>query len=423
MTILASVCLVAAALSCLADAQNYQKPAQRPQSLKPNVVPEQHQLPQQPNHIPPKQQQPGKTPFTTESSQSCEVEAAYKIQCGPQDISAPVCGNINCCFDGRMCYYGKAVTVQCTKDAQFIVVVARDATLPNIDLESVSLLGTGPGCTPVGSTSAFAIYQFPVTACGTAMMEEPGVLIYENRMLSSYEVGVGPYGSITRDTTYELLFQCRYIGSTIEALVIEVLLIPPPGPIAVLGPIRVELQLANGVCPFKGCHEEDVVYGSFYTEGDYPVVKILRDPVYVQIQLLERTDPNLVLILGRCWTTSDPNPYSFPQWDLLIDGCPYRDNRYQTALEAVSGVAIPPHYKRFIFKMFTFVDQSTLSPLKQKVFIHCNTVVCVPSAGDNCQPGCFRKRREAGQVTQRDSQNSALVSSMEVQFVSPAQTS
>jgi len=62
------------------------------------------------------------------------------------------------------------VTVQCTKDAQFIVVVARDATLPNIDIESVSLLGTGPGCTAVGTNSAFAVYQFPVTACGTIMM-------------------------------------------------------------------------------------------------------------------------------------------------------------------------------------------------------------------------------------------------------------
>lgn len=63
-----------------------------------------------------------------------------------------------------------SVTLQCTKDAQFIVVVARDATLPNIDLESISFLESGQNCEPVGITSAFAIYQFPVTACGTVMM-------------------------------------------------------------------------------------------------------------------------------------------------------------------------------------------------------------------------------------------------------------
>jgi len=127
-----------------------------------------------------------------------------------------------------------SVTLQCTKDGQIIIVVARDATLPNIDLDSVSFLGDGPMCNPVGTTSAFAIYQFSVTSCGTVMMvragsdltlkldiyyflygnnedlnttnvlqEEPGVIIYENRMSSSYEVALGPLGAITRDSQYE----------------------------------------------------------------------------------------------------------------------------------------------------------------------------------------------------------------------------
>lgn len=64
----------------------------------------------------------------------------------------------------------------------------------------------------------------------------------------------------------------------------------------------------------------DVAYSSFYTEADYPVTKVLRDPVYVEVQLIERTDPNLVLTLGRCWTTTSPNPHTLPQWDILVDG-------------------------------------------------------------------------------------------------------
>lgn len=64
------------------------------------------------------------------------------------------------------------MTVQCTRDGQFVVVVARDATLPHIDVDSISLLETnGPSCTPVDFTSAFAIFQFPVTACGTTVKE------------------------------------------------------------------------------------------------------------------------------------------------------------------------------------------------------------------------------------------------------------
>lgn len=60
------------------------------------------------------------------------------------------------------------MTVQCTRDGQFVVVVARDATLPSIDVESVSLLETDdPACAPVDVTSAFAIFQFSATSCGT----------------------------------------------------------------------------------------------------------------------------------------------------------------------------------------------------------------------------------------------------------------
>ena len=52
-----------------------------------------------------------------------------------------------------------------------------------------------------------------------------------------------------------LLFQCRYIGASIEALVIEVVLNEAPQPIAALGPMRVDLMLGNGVCTQKGCYE------------------------------------------------------------------------------------------------------------------------------------------------------------------------
>lgn len=379
--------------------QQPQKPAQTPSVFKPSGA-----------------KQP--------SAQSCEVERSVRVPCGLPDISAAGCESINCCFDGQQCYFGKAVTVQCTKDAQFIVVVARDATLPNIDLETISLLGTGQGCSHVDSNSGFAIYQFPVTACGSVVMEEPGVIIYENRMSSSYEVGVGPLGAITRDSYYELLFQCRYIGTSVETVVVEVLpLQNPPPPVAALGPIRVHLRLANGQCNAKGCNEEDVAYSSFYSEADYPVTKVLRDPVYVDVQLLEKSDPNLVLTLGRCWTTTSPNPHSLPQWDILIDGCPYRDDRYLSSLVPVgpsSGVEFPSHHRRFIFKMFTFVDPNSMEPLKEQVYIHCSTAVCTTTAGHSCEPSCFRNKRDLSAVNQMPAEPKVVVSVGPV-IISPAQ--
>lgn len=60
--------------------------------------------------------------------------------------------------------------MQCTRDGQFVVVVSRDATLPQIDVDSVSLLETNDAsCSPIDMTSAFAIFQFPVTNCGTTI--------------------------------------------------------------------------------------------------------------------------------------------------------------------------------------------------------------------------------------------------------------
>lgn len=130
------------------------------------------------------------------------------------------------------------MTVQCTRDGQFVVVVAQDATDPRIDVNSISLLQSdGPSCTPVDFTDVFVIFQFPMTSCGTTMKEvgglqsswfakrkvffffcsirclikhtnasilqEEGYIVYENHMSSSYEVGIGPRGSITRDSHFE----------------------------------------------------------------------------------------------------------------------------------------------------------------------------------------------------------------------------
>ncbi|XP_051917533.1 protein pygopus-like [Hippocampus zosterae] len=360
------------------------------------------------------------TPFNR-----CDVYTTARVPCGRDDISAEACDALQCCYNGGMCYFGKTVTVQCTKDAQFIVVVARDATLPSIDLETFSLLGDGPGCMPVDSNSVFAIYQFPVTTCGTVVTEEPGMIIYENRMTSSYEVAMGPLGAITRDSSYDLLFQCRYRGTSVETIVAEIFQ-PHEHPAAVFarGPISVQLRLGNGRCLTKGCDEEEVAYNSYYLAADYPVTRILRDPVYVEVQLMDRSDANLVLNLGRCWTTTSENPHSLPQWDILINGCPNRDDRYTSSLIPVgpnSGLEFPRHYRRFSFQMFTFVDPNSLEPQKEQVYIHCSTSICNAGAGFSCEPNCLsRRRRDAKDAVKKMAEPRIVASSGPLQMISRA---
>ncbi|KAJ8378478.1 hypothetical protein AAFF_G00239420 [Aldrovandia affinis] len=360
----------------------------------------------------------GVTPFDR-----CQVSDFERVPCGDSDINGADCEAINCCFDQAQCFYAKEVTVQCLRDGQFVVVVASDATLPRLNLDSVSLRegGAVAPCTPVGNTAAFTVFQFPVSACGTTMKEDGGYVLYENQLSSSYDVGVGTLSSITRDTVLELSFQCRYVGSEVVSLVAEVNTVPPPLSVAAPGPLRVELRLANGQCDAKGCSDANV-YSSYYDAADYPVTKVLRDPVHVEVRILERTDPNIVLMLEHCWATSTFSPLSRPQWSLLVDGCPYHDDWYLTTLVPVdgsSGLMNPTHYKRFIVKMFTFVDPVSLLPPKETVFIHCSTTVCHPSAADSCEHRCGRQRRHATKGEAWSSEETAVVSSEQLIMVAP----
>ena len=52
-----------------------------------------------------------------------------------------------------------------------------------------------------------------------------------------------------------LMFQCKYSGQSVEALVFDVNSLPPPLPVAALGPLRIELLLGSGQCYHKGCIE------------------------------------------------------------------------------------------------------------------------------------------------------------------------
>ncbi|XP_077451331.1 zona pellucida sperm-binding protein 4-like [Stigmatopora argus] len=385
----------------------------------------------------------------TDAGLTCQVDAHHRIPCGPPGISPSQCQEIGCCFDGGDCFYGKhgrpnlfiyfsilqlQFYFQCTKDGQMIVVICKEATEPCVDLDSISLMANEPGCGAVDSTSAFTIYQFPVTACGSVVREEPGILVYENSMSAFYEVFLGAHGTITRDSRFELAIQCRYAGASVAALIWEAERLPAPPPVAAPGALNVDLRLGKGRRTVKGQMDEEVVFDYFYEESDYPVTKELREPIYVEVRIVGKNDPNLVLNLRRCWATGDSYPQSMPQWDLLLHGCPCAEGHYSTTVvpvDASSGLEYPSHHRRFFFRMFSFVStrpadpskggpaqQQVATALRQKVFIHCETTVCIPHAGNNCEPQCFRMKRDLAGIKQTSGQSdSTLVSSLEIQFI------
>ncbi|KAG2457958.1 ZP4 protein, partial [Polypterus senegalus] len=315
----------------------------------------------------------------------CAVVDSEKLPCGgSSSITQADCEASNCCYDSSSsnspCYYANDVTVQCTLDGQFVVVVSENVTLPSLDLGSIQLVdSSSPSCSPVTSLSSFVMYQFPVSACGStvqklkppAMTSEIAVILmslfqlsggnvtYQNTMSAAITVRSGPEGSITRDSVYKLFFQCTYSGSQDVQVEAEVYTVAPPLPVVEQGPFDLELVIAT-----------DSSYGSYYMDADYPVTKTLRDPVAVEVHIVNRTDPNLVLTLGDCWVTPGPSASSQPQWSLLVNGCPYAGDNYLTSLvtvDSTSGVDYPSHYKRFVFEMFAFVDPVAQQALAEKV--------------------------------------------------------
>ncbi|KFV79422.1 Zona pellucida sperm-binding protein 4, partial [Struthio camelus australis] len=321
------------------------------------------------------------------SSSVCSaVDSQDRLPCASVPINWGECEERGCCYNPRdrvkPCYYGNTVTAHCTPDGQFSIAVSRDVTLPPIILESVHLAsGHSSGCIPVVKNNVFVVYQFPLSACGTTFQVVGDQGIYENELVASRDVKTGKLGSITRDSTFRLHVRCSYpISGNFIPLSVQVFTLPPLPAVSQPGPLSLEMRIAS-----------DESYRSYYTDGDYPVVKALRDPIYAEVQILQRMDPALVLVLHHCWATPSIHPHQQPQWPVLVDGCPYKGDNYQTQLVPLgtaSGLQFPSHYQRFTLYTFTFVDATSQQMLSGLVHLHCSASVCHQSIQGSCTTTC-----------------------------------
>ncbi|NXP69779.1 ZP1 protein, partial [Ramphastos sulfuratus] len=315
--------------------------------------------------------------------EQCQV-AAGKMPCvAPQGREA--CLQAGCCYNDMdrvtPCYYGNTATVQCLLDGHFVVVVPRGLGTQPYNLDSVRLASSQPGCEPLGLSEAFVMFRFAVTQCGTTLQVIEDQLIYENQLISTLDVQGSTRGSITRDSIYILQARCIYNASDLLPLHMEVAVPPTSIPLAMLGPLGLQLRIAT-----------DETYSSYHPSGDYPLVKVLRDPIYVEVRLLQKTDPNLVLVLHQCWAAPSANPAAEPQWPILVDGCPFTGDNYRTQLiplgPASPQLPFPSHYQRFAISTFTFVEPPSMAALEGEVYISCSASVCHLAQTEPCRPSC-----------------------------------
>ncbi|KAM9379766.1 zona pellucida sperm-binding protein 4 [Phaethornis superciliosus] len=326
------------------------------------------------------------------SSSVCSaVPSQDRLPCVPLPVTQGDCEARGCCSDPQdrlnPCYFGSTVTARCTPEGQFSIAVSRDVTLPPIILGSLQLAsGHQSGCLPAMTTNAFAVYQFPVSACGTTFQVNGDQVIYENELVASRDVRTGDRGSVTRDSTFRFRVRCSYpiTGSTVP-LGVQVFTLPPLPAVSQPGPLALELCIAS-----------DGGYTSYYADRDYPLVKTLRDPLYAEVKILQRTDPDLVLVLQHCWATPSSDPQQQQQWPVLVAGCPYAGDNYQTELVPLghaSGLLFPSHYQRFTLYTFTFVDSTSQEMLSGLVYLHCSASLCHRSLQEPCTSICPARAR------------------------------
>ncbi|XP_055459961.1 zona pellucida sperm-binding protein 4 [Psammomys obesus] len=328
------------------------------------------------------------------STEVCSaVPVKERLSCAPSPTSPQDCEELGCCYSSEeeetgLCYYGNTVTFHCTREGRFSIAVSRNVTSPPLRSGSLHLVFRNDSeCDPVMTTPTFVLFQFPVTSCGTRRQITGDEAVYENELVAIRDVRASQRGSITRDSIFRLRVSCTYsVLSNTSPINLQVLTLPPPLPKPQPGSLSLELQIAK-----------DRNYGSYYGADDYPLMKLLQDPIYVEVSILHRTDPSLGLLLDQCWATPSPNPFHQLQWPILVKGCPYAGDNYQTKRIPVQKAPdpFPSHHQRFSISTFSFTNAGREGQVfGGQVYLHCSALVCQPAGTPSCTAICPASRRK-----------------------------
>ncbi|NXK92436.1 ZP2 protein, partial [Formicarius rufipectus] len=288
------------------------------------------------------------------------------------------------------------VAAVCTQDGHMDFEILADSTTPVLDLNTLKL--RDPACRPAYKSplNDRVWFHVPLNGCGTRYWFDGEKIVYENEV-RALQTDL-PLSRISRDSELRLTVLCSFSGGD-ASLTIKVHDHPSLPSSVNRGPLSLVLL----------SYPEDS-YRQPYREDQYPIVRYLRQPIFLEVQVLNRNDPNLHLVLDDCWATASQDPSSLPQWNIVVDGCEYDLDSYRTVFHPVGrGVSYANYRQRLEVKTFAFVSGD--KALSHLVYFHCSVLLCDRFHPDSplCMARCPRPSRSKRESRVLDG-NSATVS-------------
>ncbi|XP_026089540.1 uncharacterized protein LOC113063394 [Carassius auratus] len=287
---------------------------------------------------------------------------------------------------------------ECFPNGTITAIIPKLESVPHLLPGELTL--RDPACKPYDTEDYFAYFHFNVTSCGTTRKFVGYTMIYENEVTWKKDKPL-PKTSEKPEAEYRFTVSCIYIANATQSVIFStVSQFSEPYADVGKGELAVSLRLSK-----------DMVYRLFYHDGDYPVLKFLKQPLYFEVGMNQSRDSRLAVVLENCWATLTEDKESKPRWDLIVDGCASPKDPEQTVILPVVAderVDIPDHVKRFEVKTFTFSEDEESSKsengtLARRVFVHCDVAICHTenTADGRCYKQCEATPNPIGSSSNR----------------------